>query len=101
MTILNRFMCEVLPNVDVLGPFPSADDAVALFDTRIAVFKDWRVSRKLETHVPDKRTKVDDVHCRSGCCVILLLGCRQRYRLLQLHLPVDRSSVEAVDGAGC
>ena len=44
MTFLNRFMCDVLPNVDVLGPFPSADDVVAPFDTRIVVFEDWLVA---------------------------------------------------------
>jgi hypothetical protein len=46
MTILNRFMCEVLqvPNVNVLGPFASADDVFATFNTCIVVFEDWRVA---------------------------------------------------------
>jgi hypothetical protein len=46
MTILNRFMCEVLPNVDVLGPFASAEDVVAPFDTRVVVFESRRVALK-------------------------------------------------------
>jgi hypothetical protein len=32
--ILNDFVGEVLPNVDMLGLFPSADDVVAPFDAR-------------------------------------------------------------------
>jgi hypothetical protein len=98
------FMCEVLLNVNALGPFPSADDVVAPFDTCLVAFDsdfdDWRVSRGWEACVHEKRTKVDDVHGRRRRGVILRFGCRQRCRLL-LRLLVDRSSVVAVDGACC
>ena len=44
LTTLDYFMGEVLPNVDVLGPSASANDVVALFNTRIVVFEDRCVS---------------------------------------------------------
>ena len=44
LTTLDYFMGEVLPDVDVLCPFASADDVVAPLDTRIVVFEDRSVS---------------------------------------------------------
>ena len=40
MTILDHFMREVLPDVDVLRPFTSSDDVVAPFDAGVVVLVD-------------------------------------------------------------
>ena len=78
VTILNRFMCEVLPKVDVLSTLTSPDDVVAPFDARVVVFIDGRVSLLLETHVLEERTEVDDFYRCRRCCVVLGLGSRER-----------------------
>ena len=41
LTILNDFVGEVLPDVDVLGTFPSADDVVTPLDARGVVLVYW------------------------------------------------------------
>jgi len=55
---LDHVMGEGLPNVDVLGPFASANDVVAPFDARIIVFVDWRPFLRCEPHVLEEATEV-------------------------------------------
>ena len=43
LAILNDLVGEVLPNVDVLGSLPSADDVVTPLDARRVVFVDGRI----------------------------------------------------------
>ena len=64
VTILNRFMREVLPNVDMLasGSLSTTDDVVTPFDARVVVLVYRRVSHRQEPHVLEQCTKVDDLH---------------------------------------
>jgi hypothetical protein len=55
--ILNPFMREVLPNVDELGPFPSADDAVAALDA---------------TGRPCFQAQESDLRHQAGCKTVAL-----------------------------
>ena len=43
MTVLDHFVREVLPDVNVLGALPSADDVVPPFDARgvVLVHRGW------------------------------------------------------------
>ena len=42
LTVLDDFVGEVLPDVDVLGTFPSADDVVTPLNARRGVFVSGR-----------------------------------------------------------
>jgi hypothetical protein len=55
--ILNPLMREVLPNVDELGPFPSADDVVAAFDA---------------TGRPCVQAQESDLRHQAGCETVAL-----------------------------
>ena len=100
VTILNRFVREVLANVDMLSTLSSTDDMVAPFNARIVVFIDWCISRRPESHILEKRPEVYDFHCSSGCCIVLSLCSRECDGLLQLRPPVDWSTIEPEDVTG-
>jgi hypothetical protein len=66
-TILDDFMCEVLPNVNVLGPLTSPDDVVAPLDARGVVLV-YRCGPLLsETKSVQEESKVQDLRGSSGC----------------------------------
>ncbi len=73
VAILNSFMREVFPNVDVLGTFTAPNDVVAPIDARIIVLIDRSESRPEESHVLEERTEVDNFHrCRRRCIIFRL-----------------------------
>jgi hypothetical protein len=50
VSVLNRVVSKVLADVNALGTFPTADDFVALPDTRVTVLMDRRVPRECKPH---------------------------------------------------
>ncbi len=58
--ILNDFVGEVLPNVNVLSSFPSADDVVAPFYARCVVFV-YRGRHLLESKTVQKSPEVQNL----------------------------------------
>jgi len=74
VAILDHFMREVLPNVDMLGPLPSANDVVTPLDARSVVLVHRSRGRLGEAHVLEQVTKVDDLRCRRRRRIVLRLG---------------------------
>ena len=60
-------MGEVLPDVDVLGTFPSADDVVTPLDARgvVLVYRGRLLLRESET--VQKRPELQDLAARHRC----------------------------------
>ncbi len=66
-TILDDFMCEVLPNVNVLGPLTPPDDVVAPLDARGVVLV-YRCGPLLsKTKFLQEESKVQDLRGRRRC----------------------------------
>ena len=61
ISILNDLVGEVLPDVDVLGSLPSADDVVTALDARCVVFLDRRGRRLGESHMRKELADVQDL----------------------------------------
>ena len=71
LAILNDLVCEVLPNVDVLGSLTAADDVVTPFNTRRVVLV-YRGRLPLpESKSAQKVSEVQDLTARSRCRVVL------------------------------
>ncbi len=64
LAILNNFVGEVLPDVDVLGSLPSADDVVTPLDARRVVFVDRRGRRLGEPRTVEELAEVQNVASR-------------------------------------
>ena len=64
LAILNDLVGEVLPNDDVLGSLPSADDVVTPLDTIRVVFVDRRGRRLDESHTLEELAEVHDLASR-------------------------------------
>ena len=95
MAVLDRLMRKMLADVDMLRTLSSTDDVVAPFDASVVILVHRGVAIWLEAHTNEERAKIDDLHCHSRCRVVFCLGCGQRERLLELSLPVTRSSAIA------
>ena len=80
--MLNSFVREVFPEVDMLGTLATADNGVAPFDARIVVLMDRRVSRWGTSHVLEKRSEIDDFHSRRRRSVVFRFSRRQGNGLL-------------------
>ena len=74
VAILDHFMREVLPNVDMLGSLPTADDVVTPLDARGVVLEYRSRGRLGEAHVLEQVTKVDDLRCRRRRRIVLRLS---------------------------
>ena len=61
LTILNDFVGEVLPDVDVLGTFPSSNDVVTPFDARGVVLVYWSRSPLRESKTVQKISEIQDL----------------------------------------
>ncbi len=57
-------MCEVLPDVDVLGTLPARDDVVPPLDSRSVVLVHWSRRFLGEAQVLEEVLKVDDLRSR-------------------------------------
>ena len=68
LAILNDLVREVLPNVDVLGSLPSADDVVTPLDAHRdcdrVVFVDRRGRRLGESHTLEELAEAQNLACR-------------------------------------
>ena len=62
--VLDDLVGKVLPNVDVLGSLPSADDVVTPLDARRVVFVDRRGRRLDESHTLEELAEVQNLACR-------------------------------------
>ncbi len=58
-------MGEVLPDVDVIGSLPSADDIVTPLDARSSVFIDRHGRRLDESHTLEELVEVQNLASRS------------------------------------
>ena len=66
-TILDDFVVEVLPDVNMLGSFTSADDVVAPFDARGVVLVYRGGLLLLESWTIQMSQEVQDLASSSGC----------------------------------
>ena len=64
LAILNNLVSEVLPDVDVLGSLPSADDVVSPLDALRVVFVDRRGRRLDESYTLEELAEVQDLAFR-------------------------------------
>ena len=67
MTILDRLVGEVLPDVNVLRTLTASNNVVAPFDARIVVFVDWRPFLWCKPHIFQEISEVDYFNSRRGC----------------------------------
>ena len=67
MTILDRFVGEVLPDVNVLRTLTAADDVVAPFDARVVVFVDRRPFLRCKPHILQEVSEINHLNSRRGC----------------------------------
>ena len=67
LTILNDFVGEVLPDIDVLGTFPSADDVVTPLHARgvVLVYRSRPLLRESET--VQKISEIQDLAASQRC----------------------------------
>ena len=67
LTILDDLVGEVLPDVDVLGTFPAADDVVTPLDARgvVLVYRGRLLLRESET--VQKRPEIQDLAASHRC----------------------------------
>ena len=65
VTMLDCFVGEVLPDIDVLCALPSSDDIVAPLDTCVIILIYWSPSRWCKTHVSEQLSKVYDFYRRE------------------------------------
>ncbi len=61
LTILNDFVGEVFPDVDVLGTFPSANDVVTPLDARGVVLVYWSRPILRESETVQKISEIQDL----------------------------------------
>jgi hypothetical protein len=54
VSILDRFMGEVLPDVDVLGTLSASNNVVAPLNTSVIVLVDWGPELWRKTHAPQE-----------------------------------------------
>ncbi len=90
LAILNNFVGEVLPDVDVLGSLPSTDDVVTPLDARRVVFVNRRGRRLGEPHTLEELAEVQNLASRRRCRLVLRLCCSQSRCLLHLGFPHGR-----------
>ena len=90
LAILDHFVGEVLPNVDVLSALTPTDDVVSPLDARsvVLVHRSWSLLG--EAHGLEKVAKVQDLRSLRRGGVVLCFGRRQRRGLLLLRAPRDR-----------
>ena len=73
LAILDHLMREVLPDVNVLGALPPADDVVPPLDARGVVLVHRSRGRLGEAHVLEEVAKVEHLRSRRRCRVVLRL----------------------------
>ncbi len=93
MTILNRFVGEVLADVNVLGPFSTADDFVASYDASVVVFVYGSRGMLSKSHALEQIPIILDFGRCCGCGIELCLCSGEGRCLLHLRVPHDRSLV--------
>ena len=74
MSILNGLMCEMLPDVNVLGTLASTDDVVTPFDARCVVLEHRSGCGRCESQPPEKVAKINHLDSRCRCGVVLGFG---------------------------
>ena len=67
VSVLDCFMGEVLPNVNVLGALSASDDVVTQLNASVIVLIDrgprfWR-----KTHAPQEVSEINHLNSRRGC----------------------------------
>ena len=67
VTILNRLVGKVLPDVNVLCTLTAADDVVAPFDARVVVFVDRRPFLWCKPHILQEVSEINHLNSRCGC----------------------------------
>ena len=69
LTVLDDFVDEVLPEIDVLGTFPSADDAVTPRDARcvVLVYRGRLLLLKTKTQAVQKRPEIQHLTASHRC----------------------------------
>ena len=50
------------------------------------------ITLRYKTHANEKRAKIDELHCRHRCQIVLRLGLRQHNRLLEFRFPMNKST---------
>ena len=67
VSILDRFMGKVLPDVDVLGTFSASDNVVAPLNTSVIVLIDWGPGLWRKTHAPQEVSEINHLNSCRGC----------------------------------
>ncbi len=67
VSILDRFMGEVLPDVDVLGTLSASDNVVAPLNTSVIVLIDWGPGLWRKTHALQEVSEINHLNSRRGC----------------------------------
>ncbi len=93
---MGELACEVLPDVDVLGLLPSANDVVTPLDASSVVFVDQRGRRLAEPHTLEELEEVQNLASRCRSRIVLRFCCGQSSSLLHLGFPHDWSLVTVV-----
>jgi hypothetical protein len=91
IAILDDFVGEVLPDVNVLGSLSSTDDVVSPLDARRVVLVHGQGDSLSESQPLEEVAEVQDIHSCSQRRVVLQLCRRQSSSLLHLGPPHDSS----------
>ena len=63
VSVLDRLMCVVFTEINMLSTLTATDDVVAPFDTGGVVLVYWGPAALMESHIVEESAKVDDL-CR-------------------------------------
>ena len=67
VSILDRFMGEVVPDVNVLGTLSAFDNVVAPLNTSVFVLIDWGPGLWRKPHAPQEVSEINHLNSRRGC----------------------------------
>ena len=67
MTVLDSFMGEVLPDVNVLRTLSDSDDVVTPLDASVVVLVDQSPRLWRKSHAQQEMSEIDHLNSRRGC----------------------------------
>ena len=67
VAVLDSFMGEVLPDIEVLCTLSASDDVVTPLDASVVVLIDWGLRLWRKSHAPQEMSEIDHLNSRRGC----------------------------------
>jgi hypothetical protein len=99
VAVLDRLVCEVLADINVLGTLTSPNHMISPLDARRVVLEHRSVVRLAKLHVGQEGAEVDDLDSHLRCLVVFCLRRGERHTLLPV-VAESRFRVHAKKPAG-